>query len=144
MRYLLLVALASTAIGWAQETEVSKQSMHGTISNLDPDPAIYKPDTSLRYAATPTPTLRSERLASAPGATLGEITDFQETYGLPVFGQGNGYNPDVYANGYGDGIVPGPIARRGARQGVLAGGNKAPKPAQPAHAATRSSGRAAR
>lgn len=139
-----MVALLSTAIGWAQETEVSKQSMHGTISNLDPDPAIYKPDNSLRYAATPTPTLRQERQASAPGATLGEITDFQETYGLPVFGQGNLYAPGLYANDYGDGIVPGPMARRGARQGVLRGGNKAAKPTQAAHAATRSSGRAAR
>jgi len=110
MRYTLLVAMISAAICCAQDTEVSKQSLRGTISNLDPEPAPYSPDKSLSYAAAPTPNLRSSRLDSAPGPTLGAITDFQETYGLPVFGQGNLYGPDVlYAPYLGGGGFHRPI-----------------------------------
>ncbi|MGB6942866.1 MAG: hypothetical protein WBE37_10750 [Bryobacteraceae bacterium] len=117
MRYTLLVALIFTAIGCAQQTEVSKQSLHATISNLDTEQAPYNPDSSLAFAASPTPTLRSARLASAPGPTLGAIADFKEMYGLPVFGQGNLGEPlDVYPTYFG-GERRSPGARRGAGSG---------------------------
>jgi hypothetical protein len=85
MRYTLLVAMISAAICCAQDTGVSKQSLRGTISNLDPEPAPYSPDQSLPYAAAPTPNLRSSRFDSAPGPSLGAIADFHETYGVPSF-----------------------------------------------------------
>ncbi len=144
MRYTLLIALMFTAIGYAQDTEVSKQSLHATISNLDTEPRPYKPDDSLSFAASPTPTLRSERLASAPGPTLGEITDFQETYGLPVFGQGNLDAPDdLYPTYFGGGEMRRPIGQAGARPGTRAaagrrGGKAAAAPARAARSAHRS------
>ncbi len=107
MRYTLLVAAITAALCCAQDTQVSQQSLHGTISNLDTEPAPYNPDHSLRFAASPRPTLQSERAASAPGPTLGAITDFQETYGLPVFGQGNFYD-DFYPGYFGGGFY-GPL-----------------------------------
>ncbi|HUA21028.1 MAG TPA: hypothetical protein VMB25_19910 [Bryobacteraceae bacterium] len=107
MKATLWAVLLSAAICCAQDTEVSKQSLHGTISNLDPEPAPYVPNNALRYAATPTPSLREIRRESAPGPTLGEITDFQETYGLPVFGQGNLFGAYGVYPGYGYGGYPG-------------------------------------
>lgn len=126
MKYALLAALISGALCCAQDTETSKQSLHGVISNLDSEPAPYNPSNSLRYAATPTPSLRAERRDSAPGQTLGAITDFQETYGLPVFGQGNQflnddgvYFPGYFGNGaYGRQGVGRITARTGARGGA--------------------------
>jgi hypothetical protein len=119
----------------AQQTEVSKQSLHATISNLDTEPALYNPDSSLAFAASPTPTLRSARLASAAGPTLGAITDFKEMYGLPVFGPGNLGEPlDIYPANFGG------ERHRAARRAAGSGHASVARPAGAARAAGRSAG----
>jgi len=132
MKATLLAVLLSAAICCAQDTEVSKQSLHGTISNLDAQPAPYNPSNSLRYAASPAPTLRSARRDSAPGPTLGAITDFQESYALPVFGQGNlGLAEPVYPGYFANSAPHRPVTRIHVRSG------KQTSAAPAAHAAAR-------